>query len=231
MDQERRKVSNPLALAVLAFLVQRPMHPYEIGKLLKQRNLQQSIKFRASSLYMVVEQLNRDGYITPQDTSRSGRRPERTTYALTEAGRAQLRDRMRDLVSAPVKEYTRFQAALALIVVLTPSEVLELLDRRGHALAEQAQEIRTRLDAAPARGVDRVLLIEHEYELTLIEAELSFVHRLTELIKEDPPGFAELWHELHPEDRRTAGPAGRGTRPVGEAPSSPKQPGAARRPA
>ncbi|MDN0197698.1 PadR family transcriptional regulator [Streptomyces sp. S.PNR 29] len=201
MDQERRKVSNPLALAVLAFLVQRPMHPYEIGRLLRERNLQQSIKYRNSSLYMVVDQLHRDGYVTPQDTSREGRRPERTTYALTETGKAELRTRMRDLVSAPVKEYPRFQAALALIAVLSPSEVPALLDQRLQALTERTREIRARLDAAPAKGVDRIFVIEHEYELAVLEAEVNFVHHLAELIRQDPAGFGALWHELHPTDR------------------------------
>lgn len=197
MDRERRKVSNPLALAVLAFLVQRPMHPYEIGRLLKERNLQQSIKYRNSSLYMVVEQLHRDGYVIPQDTSREGRRPERTTYALTEDGRAELRARMRELVSTPVKEYPRLQAALALIVVLPPGDVPPLLDRRRQMLDERAREIRTRLDAAPGKGVDRVFVIEHEYELAQVEAELAFVRRLADLIKEDPEGFSTFWHDLH----------------------------------
>ncbi|MPY50891.1 PadR family transcriptional regulator [Streptomyces acidicola] len=209
MDRERRKVSNPLALAVLAFLVQRPMHPYEIGRLLKERNLQQSIKYRNSSLYMVVEQLHRDGYVTPQDTSREGRRPERTTYALTQDGRAELRARMRELVSTPVKEYPGFQAALSLIVVLSPGEVPGLLDRRRHMLTERAGEIRTRLDAAPAKGVDRVFVIEHEYELALVEAELTFVGRLADLIKEDPEGFSTFWHGLHRTDRPTDEPTPR----------------------
>ena len=35
--------SNPLALAVLALLFERPMHPYEMGLLLKQRNKEESI--------------------------------------------------------------------------------------------------------------------------------------------------------------------------------------------
>ncbi|MDT0317809.1 PadR family transcriptional regulator [Streptomyces millisiae] len=200
MPQERRKVGNPLALAVLAFLAQRPMHPYEIGRLLKDRNLQESVKYRASSLYMVVEQLERDGYVVPGETSREGRRPERTTYELTDAGRAELTERMRELVSTPTKEYPRFQSALALLVVLAPDEVLQLLGQRRHRLAARGAEIRARLDAALGRGVDRVFLIEHEYELALLEAEETFVRRLAELVHENPPGFGELWHSLHTDD-------------------------------
>ena len=67
-------VKNPLALVVLAYLTQEPMHPYQIGQLLKERNVGESVKFRPSSLYMVVDQLTRDGYIEARDSSRAGRR-------------------------------------------------------------------------------------------------------------------------------------------------------------
>ncbi|MGA4837781.1 PadR family transcriptional regulator [Streptomyces sp. G45] len=197
MDQERRKVGNPLALAVLAFLAQRPMHPYEIGRLLKERNLQQSIKYRSSSLYMVVEQLHRDGYVTQLDTTREGRRPERTPYALTDEGRAELAARIRDLLATPVKEYPRFQAALSLVVVVPPDEVPDLLTRRGAALTERSREIRARLDEAPAKGVDRVFVIEHEYELALIEAESRFIQQLADLIREDTANLGAFWREFH----------------------------------
>ena len=42
--------SNPLALAVLALLFERPMHPYEMAATLKQRHKGESIKIRYGSL-------------------------------------------------------------------------------------------------------------------------------------------------------------------------------------
>ena len=39
------------------------------------------------SLYGVVESLEKRGLVTPQETVREGRRPERTVYEITEAGR------------------------------------------------------------------------------------------------------------------------------------------------
>ncbi|MBV8090642.1 MAG: hypothetical protein JO139_13925, partial [Alphaproteobacteria bacterium] len=41
--------ANPLALAVLALLFERPMHPYEMAATLKQRNKDESIKIRYGS--------------------------------------------------------------------------------------------------------------------------------------------------------------------------------------
>ena len=57
----RRKVSNPLALAVLACLAERPMHPYEMSTTMRERGKHESIKLNYGSLYSVVESLQKHG--------------------------------------------------------------------------------------------------------------------------------------------------------------------------
>lgn len=188
-------VSNPLALVVLAFLIERPMHPYELGKLLKQRNKQESIKYRHASLYMVVEQLSRKGFIEAQQTVRQGQLPERTVYALTESGQVEVLEQMRELVAVPAKEYLRFEAALALILVLPPAEVVDLLEQRQRALAEQAERLRSHV--RDRQEMDQLFLIEHEYQLALVEAEQKFVQRFRERILQGAENFGEFWRRLH----------------------------------
>ena len=188
-------VSNPLGLVVLAFLKERPMHPYELGRLLKGRDKQESIKYRHASLYMVVKQLHRDGYIEPQETSRAGQLPERTVYALTASGREVLTREMRELVAVPAKEYLRFEAALALIVVLPPSEVDTLLGERLQALKERIAYLREK--TRPREDVEWVHLIEYEYQLALAEAEEKFVRRFRSSVQSGDVG--ELWRRLNPE--------------------------------
>src|SRR3712207_2304964 len=97
----RRRVSNPLALAVLACLSERPMHPYEISTTLRTRGKESSIKLNYGSLYSVVEALQKHGLITVQATTREGRRPERTVYALTPAGQDEFEDWLAELLSTP----------------------------------------------------------------------------------------------------------------------------------
>lgn len=195
MAAKRGGVSNPLALAVLAYLMERPMHPYELGKLLKRRKSQESIKYKHASLYTVVGQLSRDGYVEALEKVREGQRPERTVYRLTDAGGDELRARMRELVSMPAKEYPRFEAALALIAVLPPHEVTELLEQRDRALTEQADRIRAHL--RDSQDMDQLWLIEHEYRLELIEAELRFIQRFRHRIAEGGAAFGAFWRELH----------------------------------
>src|SRR3954452_13305451 len=126
----RRRVSNPLALAVLSCLSERPMHPYEISTTLRSRGKEDSIKLNYGSLYSVVESLQKHGLIAPRETTRAGRRPERTVYEITDAGTAEFEDWLAELLSTPVREFTSLEAGLSLLPGLPPDEVLRLLDKR-----------------------------------------------------------------------------------------------------
>src|ERR1700678_1929200 len=119
----KHKVGNLLALAVLSYLSQQPMHPYELGRSLREHGDDRSIKFNHGSLYMVIGQLARAGFITEQKTTRAGQRPERTVYALTDAGRAELRDWLAELIEQPQHEYPAVVGALSFIRALPPRHV------------------------------------------------------------------------------------------------------------
>ena len=127
----RRTVSNPLALAVLAELLLGPLHPYEIGRRLKEHGKDRNIKYNRGSLYMVVEQLRKAGFVTSEATVRDTARPERTVYALTDAGREEFYDWMRELVADPVHEYPQFGVALSLLSAIAPPEAAGVAHRLG----------------------------------------------------------------------------------------------------
>jgi DNA-binding PadR family transcriptional regulator len=178
MADRRRSISNPLALAVLACLHERPMHPYEMAATMRERGKEQSIKLNYGSLYTVVDSLAKNGLIEAVEAQREGRRPERTVYGLTEAGRARLDAWMSELLAEPVKEYPQFEAALSLLPVLHPDTVTELLRTRIRLLRKEMAQTRIMLETAHSAGLPRVLLIEGEYHVAMREAELSWVQRL-----------------------------------------------------
>jgi DNA-binding PadR family transcriptional regulator len=196
---KRRKVGNLLALAALAYLTQAPMHPYELSRTLRDNGDARSIKFNHGSLYMVVQQLAKAGFIAEQETTREGQRPERTVYALTDAGRDELRDWLRELVEEPQHEYPHFVAALSLIAALPPREVVGLLDKRLHRLAEQRAEIRATIDNAVAGGLHPLFLVEEEYRLAMLETESSFVEQFIERITDPKTGWGPMWAQFHGE--------------------------------
>ncbi|MET0685710.1 MAG: PadR family transcriptional regulator [Solirubrobacteraceae bacterium] len=193
----KRKVANLLALAVLSYLSRTPMHPYELGRLLREHGDARSVKYTPSSLYMVVGQLERAGLIAAEGPSREGRRPERTVYALTDAGRAELGDWLRELVAEPRHEYPHFVTALSLIGALGPDEVVELLTRRLARLAAVRGETRAMVDETLAGGVHPLFLVEEDYRLALLDAEIGFVEGFITRITDPETGWRAPWAAIH----------------------------------
>jgi DNA-binding PadR family transcriptional regulator len=190
---QRRKVSNPLALAVLAYLLPEPMHPYELGRRLKEHGKDRSFKYNRGSLYMVVEQLRKAGFITEQQTVRDTQRPERTIYELTSDGREELYSWLRELIAQPREEYPAFGAALSLLAVLAPADAVGLLRQRREALAAQAEKTRAVRNEAEGNGVPWVFLVEERYRLVLTDAELGFVDELIASLQD--PAYERAWRE------------------------------------
>src|ERR1700722_10342347 len=126
---KRRKVSNLLGLSLLTLLTQRPMYPYEMASTLRERGKDNAIKINWGSFYTVVQNLEKYGFIEAVEVVREGKQPERTTYQITDAGRAELMDWMRELLSVPEREYTRFEAALGEGAFLAPHRGADLLGR------------------------------------------------------------------------------------------------------
>ena len=189
----KRKVTNPLALAVLAFLVMGPMHPYELGRRLQETGKDKEIKFNRGSLYMVVEQLRKAGFVSPQETVRDTQRPERTVYALTEAGRAELYDWLGELVSDPAHEYPQFGVALSLLSVLDPRDAVDLLTRRLAALRVELDELGRTVRTATDGGLPWVFVVEDNYRLALLETESRFVAELVQSLNQ--PDYVKAWQE------------------------------------
>ncbi len=193
----KRQVSNPLALAALACLFERPMHPYEMATTLRERGKDQSIKLNYGSLYTVVEALQQHGLIVAQETEREGRRPERTVYRLTDAGRMELIDWVSELLSRPMKEYTRFEAGLSLAAVLPPEDVTALLTQRCVNLELEIAQGQALLRLVQERGLQRIHVIEGEYALAMREAELAWTRNLVEEIRSGKLGDLDEWRAMH----------------------------------
>ena len=196
----RRNRSNPLALAVLVSLYEKPMHPYEIAQTLRLRAKHESVRLNYGSLYGVVESLERRGLIEAQETRRSGRLPERTVYRLTEAGLIEIHDWLTDIMSTPVKDYPSFQAALSFLPALPPDDVAGLLaERAQHLEAGLAQAAATR-ELAYKAGLPRLFWVEAEFGTTLREAELGYVRRLIRDIESGSLEGLEWWRDIHSGD-------------------------------
>lgn len=199
MTDTKRPFSNPLALAVLVCLFERPMHPYEMASTLRERRKESSIRLNYGSLYTVIEQLLRAKFIAVREVLKEGKRPEKTVYELTREGQTELIDWMRELVSSPVKEYPVFEAAISLLPVLPPEEVIDLLEIRLGLLERTIKEIDEDERICREMKLPRLFSLENEYYKALTLAEYKFSKDLLADLKRDTGGLRSGWSKMRKE--------------------------------
>lgn len=178
MRARPHRTLTPLALAILRLLHERPMHPYEMHQIVRDRGTDFVIKVRAGSLYHAVERLATLALIAPVETGRDGRRPERTVYAITDAGRDEFMDNLRDLVRSPAEEFPVFAAALEMLATIEPTAARRLLMQRTFTLEAQVAGAEQVAGALVKSGLDRIDIVETEYAQHMLRAELTWVRSL-----------------------------------------------------
>ncbi|PZS31530.1 MAG: PadR family transcriptional regulator [Pseudonocardiales bacterium] len=193
----RRRVGNPLALAVLSCLSERPMHPYEISTTLRSRGKEQSIKLNYGSLYSVVDSLQKHGLIASREPTREGRRPERTVYEITGSGLIELEDWLAELLSTPSREFTSLEAGLSLMAGLPPDEVARLLATRIDKLRIELRSLESGGEIGDEMGLPELFSVESRYRHAILTAELAFVTNVVERIRDSSFGGTKLWRRMH----------------------------------
>jgi DNA-binding PadR family transcriptional regulator len=188
--------SNLLALAVLVCLLERPMHPYEMATVMRQRGKEESIKLNYGSLYTVVKALTKAGLIEAQETEREGRRPERTIYRLLKPGHVELIGWLSEMVGSPAKEYPQFEAALSVLPALPPEDAQALLEERCTRLELMLIHQRGMHQILEKQQIPELFGLETDFSITLLEAELEWVQRLRTRIESGELGGIDGWRQF-----------------------------------
>ncbi len=197
MTDTKRPFSNPLALAILVLLYERPMHPYEMATTMRERRKESSIKLNYGSLYTVIEQLLRENFIAVREVLKEGKRPaEDGLRTHRRRAKTELIDWMRELVSSPVKEYPMFEAAISLLPALPPEEVIDLLEIRLGLIKKTIEEIDEEDRVCREMNLPRLFSLEGEYYKAVTLAEYKFSKELLSDIKRDAGGLRSGWTEM-----------------------------------
>jgi DNA-binding PadR family transcriptional regulator len=174
--EDRNQVRSPLAMAVLALLVEAPMHAYRMQQLIRERGKDTVVNVaQRNSVYQALSTLLRKGLIRVRQTVREGGRPERTLYEITEEGSATFYSWLRSMLSTLVREFPVFPAAVSFMMVLTPDDVVRQLSARATALQEKLAGSRVAMKAARSKGLPRLFLLEDEYRQAMMKAEIDWL--------------------------------------------------------
>jgi DNA-binding PadR family transcriptional regulator len=162
-----------VGLTVLALLTVRESHPYELQQFIVHAH-KDYVTGLPRSLYHAVDRLNAAGLIEADQTVRDGRRPERTVYRITAAGRRALLQQLSGLIERPELDRPTFTAAVSLLGSLPVPAAREALRTRASAISEIIAAGTAQLGALRDSGLPDVVVLELEYELAMRQAELDW---------------------------------------------------------
>lgn len=188
------RLRSPLAMVVLAMLVEAPAHAYRIHELIKQRGKDAIVNVgQRNSVYQAIDRLLRAELIQVHTTSRGEGRPERVEYQLTKAGEKTLRDWLTATLAEPGREYPQFPAGLAFLMLLTPKEALAALEGRLERLAQEVDVESKTLKQAQKAGLPRLFLLDDEYRQVLARAELGWLRGFVQDLRDKKLVWSEKW--------------------------------------
>lgn len=177
---------NDAELAILSIVAEGPIFGYDVQTVIEERNLRNWTNIGKSSMYYVLEKLERQGLI--ENTGASGADdPARRQYQITSAGFGVLQTSVADLLSTPREYGSSFELGLANIHVLRPSQIRTAFTAYRQELISRIGQERERL--AHFQGIDApfniTAMIEHQ--IALMNAELIWITAFVEKWEADAP--------------------------------------------
>lgn len=194
---------TPLGLAVMAVLFERPSHPYDIQRTLRERGKDEVVDFKPAAVYRMVERLVAAGLVEEVGTDREGKRPERTVYRLTGEGAGAVMEWAQDMLARPRNEYGTFAAAVSFLPLLLPDAARGVLHMRATLLDAEIARVRSLLESAGRSSFPRLFLLEDELRLAAMEAEARWVKGVVDDLASgrldwDQESLAELSQQTAP---------------------------------
>jgi DNA-binding PadR family transcriptional regulator len=186
-------------LAVLSIVAEGPIHGYDIQTVIAQRGLRAWTNIGVSSMYYVLEKLERQGLIESQD-GRDTEDAARRRYRITPAGFGVLQTAVADLISTPREAAVGFELGLANLRVLRAAQIRT-------AFIAYRQELMSRLAQAHER--QRVLKESHapfnvdamlDHHIAMLQAELEWIKAFIETWEAQVPPEEEAPPDAPPEE-------------------------------
>ncbi|WP_034622895.1 PadR family transcriptional regulator [Cellulomonas sp. URHE0023] len=195
---------SAVAVLILALLNERPMHPYQVHQNLVERGDTRLVRVNAGAVYHGIEKLEKEGLVEVAGTERSGNRPERTSYRITDAGRSALVARISSFLGDDHPSYPLFSVGIAEAHEVPAETVIEQLTRRRTRESERATLLRTAYDQVTSLGLPRRYLLDIEHDIAILGAQIAWLDRTLDELRADalewdqpfPQGFAEARHQL-----------------------------------
>jgi DNA-binding PadR family transcriptional regulator len=176
-------------LVVMGFLLDRPMHGYQMNQYVKVHRLDSWAKVSPPMIYKTLATLDGAGMVVAR-TEREGLMPERRVYSLTARGKERLANLVeRSLLDKNIT-YDLSNLGYFFIFALEKEKAMECLRQKKVLLEKTLRSLKKRMEDFKGRTpANRFLVLEKDYdrfrsELHHLNAMIERVARCTEWSQE-----------------------------------------------
>jgi len=160
-------------IALLSLIAEQPCHGYQIEQLIEERGMRDWTEIGFSSIYYLLNKLEKAGLIQSSLEQPQGQGPARKKYKLLPAGKEALEKAVCEALSQPFHCYHPLQLGLANLPILGLQKAAEALSEHAAALEArlaELQQTRKRQQPLPYH-VEKMF----EHSQVLIEAEVAWL--------------------------------------------------------
>jgi DNA-binding PadR family transcriptional regulator len=164
-----------------------PVHGYDVRRELLSWSADKWANVQPGSIYHALRKLAEEGLLHEVSTEQVGARPARTSYEITEKGRAEFQSLLRNSWWHVASMPDQFMAAFSFLPALPREEAAAALRNRAIQLRAVVQQ----LEAATAAdwADNKPVYVAWMWELTIVrsEAEIAWCERTAKKIETGKP--------------------------------------------
>ena len=143
-------------LLVLSFLLERPMHGYEISQALKTEDVEVWFEISTASIYYSLNKLRREEMIA--EARSRGSSGDKTIYHVTEHGREQFFTGIENLLDSREPIRTEYDLGIFMLNRIPQTRAVELLGKRIEFLQKWSTDLKQKRNSAERRPLRQAIL-------------------------------------------------------------------------
>lgn len=167
-------------MVILGLLRERPLYGYELKHVIED-HMGDWTSIAFGSIYFALDKLSKEGFVEKVSVEQEGKRPSRSVYQITDAGRDEFMRLLREGWQDVERQYFELDVCLFFMRYLPLDEAKEYLRRRRVILEHSLTEVQKHRDeqlAIPEVPALAGAIFDHT--LVHTEAELRWVSDLLE---------------------------------------------------
>jgi DNA-binding PadR family transcriptional regulator len=170
-------------LAVLSLVAEEPRHGYQVEQLIEQRGMRAWTEISFSSIYFLLNKLEKRKLIQSHLEPAAERGPARKVYQATPAGHRALFSAVNEALSVPRPAMTPFLLGLGNLPVLPPEQALAALEQYRAGLAERLAAMEA--SRAAQQPLPYFVDAMFGYSKALIQAEQAWVEGFVATVQKE----------------------------------------------